>query len=272
MIISASRRTDIPAFFGPWFLERLQEGWVEVANPYNAHQIKRVELDPNQLDAFVFWTKNPRPFFPVLNRLDNMGYRYYFQYTLTGYDSRFEPHLDSIEHRLEAFVDLATMLGAKRVVWRYDPIILSTITPLTYHLDRFSELCEQLSSATERVMISPVHYYRKTLRRLKKLANQGIRFDRDFAQNNQSFFRNLGAISNSHQMQMASCASEVNLKPLGIEAGACIDAALINSLWNLSTSTTKDTGQRPFCRCAQSQDIGTNNTCQHGCLYCYANR
>ncbi len=162
MIVSASRRTDVPAFFGGWFMKRLQEGYVMVRNPLNRSHVRRVELTPDQVDCIVFWTKNPTPFLRYLPELDAMGYTYYFQYTLNPYPKQIEGGLPAQRDRISAFQVLADHVGPNRVVWRYDPIILTDSLTIAWHLAQFAELARELKDYTRRCVISFVDTYQKT--------------------------------------------------------------------------------------------------------------
>src|SRR4030042_4778791 len=180
MIISASRRTDIPAFYSDWFINRIRAGWCFVPNPVNYHQLSFVPLIPEEVAAIVFWSKNPEPLIKHLDDLDRQGYRYYFQFTLNDYPIELEPALPPANVRIETFKQLSERLGSLRVIWRYDPIIISNQTPITYHLKKFSQISESLKGYTNRVMVSFVDYYRKTDSRLEKLHNFGFEFEKEF--------------------------------------------------------------------------------------------
>lgn len=274
MLISASRRTDLPAWHADWFASRLRAGFVEVANPYNPKQIRRVGLAPDEVTAFVFWTRDPRPFWPVLDLLDERWPRYYFQFTLTGYGPDLEPGLPEREGLLDAFCRLSDRLGPERVLWRYDPIVLSSRTPPDFHRRAFEALAARLTRRSAQVTISLVEYYRKTDRRLRSLEQQGVRFERRPQLDPATFalLADLRGMAAERGMRMRSCASALDLGPTGIEPGACVDPARLRALWSIDLPARRDPGQRPHCGCAPSRDIGTNDTCPHGCLYCYANR
>jgi len=154
MIISASRRTDIPAFYGEWFRARLEAGFFDRVNPYNPSQIKRISLAPADVDCFVFWTKNPAPFLETLKYLNMLNYKYYFQLTLNDYPDFFEPGLPSVEKRVEALRRLSDIISPEKIVWRYDPIVISDVTPVEYHLERFDRLCKAIADNVGRAVIS----------------------------------------------------------------------------------------------------------------------
>jgi len=273
MIISASRRTDIPAFYSEWFFNRIQSGFCTVQNPFNPAQISRVSLKPEDVEAIVFWSKYPAPIIPRLKGLDAMGYRYYFQFTLNAYPPELETELPPLGKRVDAFLRLSGMLGERRVVWRYDPIIISNRTGYDWHRERFASLCERLAGKTARVMVSPVEYYKKTERNMASLSPK-YSFDTEAAQKPEfdALLADMAKTAGTAGMEMFSCARERDYSAIGIRRGSCVDAGLINSLWNIGVPVKKDPGQREHCLCAVSRDIGVNDTCLFNCLYCYATR
>ena len=150
MIISASRRTDIPAFYSEWLLRRLDEGHVLVPNPWNPNQLGHIGLSSENVDCIVFWTKNPAPMLEKLKQIDRLGYRYYFTFTITGYDIDLERNLPPKNERMNTFRKLSEHLGPKRVDWRFDPIIVNDRYSVQWHLDTFGEICRKIGSYTER--------------------------------------------------------------------------------------------------------------------------
>lgn len=274
MIISASRRTDIPALYGEWFMNRVRAGWCLVPNPVNVKRISRVSLSPGGVDAIVFWSKNPAPMLPHLDELDRMGFRYYFQFSLNDYPKELEPNIPSREQRLKTFLNLSERVGPPHVVWRYDPIIISNRTPFEFHRERFSWIAQELRGATRRVVLSIVDFYQKTDRRLSKLEQEGFSFDRKAASSTgiASLLKDLAAIAEKHGMEIFTCAEERDFGEFGIPPGRCIDESLLNKLWALNLKYRKDPTQRRFCLCMVSKDIGVNDTCIHGCPYCYSTK
>lgn len=267
LIISASRRTDIPAFYSTWLMNRIREGFCLVPNPFNPKQVSCVSLLPNRVDAFVFWSKNPEPMLRFLNELDSRGFVYYFQYTLNDYPKAFEPSLPSIDSRIDTFKALSNRLGSERVAWRYDPIIISSVTDYDFHASTFERLAYALCGLTRRVVISIVDLYRKTYRRMASLDEiQRMAMQRNSPKMLELLSR-IAEMASAVGMKSLSCAEDYS--KLGIQAGSCIDRELINLIGGCS-SAKKDTGQRAKCRCAVSRDIGMYDTCVHGCLYCYS--
>jgi hypothetical protein len=274
-IISASRRTDIPAYYADWMMRRLHAGWCEVPNPYNAHQVARIDLAPAAVDAIVFWTRNPAPLLPHLAAIEAMGHRFLFHYTLMDNPRLLETHRPSLAAAIRTFHRLAAIVGPQRVIWRYDPIVFSSITPPGFHRDRFAAIAAALSGATQRVVISIMDDYRKIRPRMDALASQGA-VVAVLAEEQQAAYGDLlafmAATAASHGMAIQSCSEPFDLAPSGIPHGACIDPALIQSALGVAVTQCKDQTQRPACGCAVSRDIGMYDSCLTGCQYCYANR
>ncbi|MDR1972731.1 MAG: DUF1848 domain-containing protein [Treponema sp.] len=267
MIISASRRTDIPAFLGEWFMECLRAGEVFVKNPVNGTQVSLIDLSPEAVDCLVFWTKNPAPFLSFLDELDGRGYRYYFQFTLTPYGRDIERNLPEKNAVLDTFCRLSERLGKGRVIWRYDPILYNNHYTPSCHAEKFEEFCAALAGKTEKCVISFIDSY-SFLK--KSFAELGIR--ELTAEEISRTAAMLHPAAEKYGITLASCCEKADLALYGIEKNKCIDAELINRLFSLNLRCKKDPGQRPQCCCAVSRDIGSYHTCLHGCRYCYAAR
>ncbi len=274
MIISASRRTDIPAFYGDWLMNQLREGFCVVPHPMKPRESFRVSLKPEDVDAFVFWTKYPKSLLPHLQEIESRGYPFIFLYTLTPYSSPLEKRLPPLENRLQMFKELAGRLGSERVIWRYDPIVLSNQTDEAFHLDNFTKLASVLHGYTQRVIISFLDYYGFVIRRLSELEKDDfIIYNRDtVAAQAPSLTAKLAKIARANHMVIQSCAEELDLTESGVASGSCIDGALLQQLFNKPFPQKKDPGQRKKCLCTVSRDIGVYDTCGHQCLYCYAIR
>jgi DNA repair photolyase len=274
MIISASRRTDIPAFYSEWFMNRIREGYLYNVNPFNAHQFKRIELGSDYVDAIVFWTKNPEPLIKHLDELDQRGYRYYFQYTLTGYGKDFESGVPIKEKSIDTFKKLSEKIGSQKMIWRYDPIILSDKTSIDFHENNVESIARQLSGYTGRIVISFLDIYKKIVRRLQYLEDEKNIHIEDI-NNKQEIILRLSKIIKdiaiNNQYDVFSCAEAIDLSSVGIEHGKCIDCDFINAAFGCNLRFDKDKHQRAECGCVESVDIGMYNTCKHNCEYCYAN-
>ncbi len=264
MIIIASRRTDIPAWFSDWFLYRLREKYALVRNPVNSRQVSRIDLSPDIVDCIVFWSKNPRPMLDKLEQLQ--PYPFYFQFTLNAYGKDVEPNLPSLEERIDTFRALSCRLGKHRVIWRYDPILLTPDYSVFWHEEQFSYLAEKLSPYTEMCTFSFLDFYAKIHKRLKTLEIQ------DMNQKQQCIIaQKLARIAHFYSIQINTCGEELDLSPYQIDHASCIDPLLISRLTGYSLDVKKDKNQRPACGCVSSIDLGLYHTCRHECLYCYAN-
>ena len=276
MIISASRRTDIPAFYAEWFMKRVRAGYFYRVNPFNRRQVTGFSLKPEDVDAVCFWTKNPRPLMPHLDELDERGLNYYFQFTLNPYAKPFEPHVPPLEERITTMIELAERIGPERVVWRYDPVILSSISPVAWHLEQAEQIANLLKDATRRLIFSFYDYYGTGRGRLNRaLTGTGITLvDITAPEQNGALdlvARGFKGIADRHNLQIFSCSEEVDLGASGIRHGACIDGDLIRELFGVNVPSHTDKNQRAACNCVASVDMGMYNSCRFRCSYCYAN-
>ena len=265
MIVSASRRTDIPAFYSDWFFNRLKDGYVLVRNPMNAHQISKIKLTPDVVDCIVFWTKNPKP---MINRLDELrDYNYYFQFTLNSYSLDIEPNVPSKDKEIiPTFKALSDKIGKDRVIWRYDPIIVNQKYTVDYHIRYFRKLAEMLEGKFEHCIISFVDFYCKSAARFREncIAEPEENIIEQIAESFSKVADEMGFV-------LKSCAEKYDLSKYGIAHGKCIDDDLIAKITGQKLKVSKDKNQRDECGCVESVDIGLYNTCLHGCQYCYAN-
>jgi hypothetical protein len=272
-IISASRRTDIPAFYSDWFMNRIRAGYAIVQNPFNSSMSSRVDLACPDVDAIVFWTRDARPMLRHLDELSKRGYRYYFQYTLNAYPPLLEPKVPPAAAAVAAFKDLSRAIGAERVMWRFDPIVVSDVTPDDWIVDNFKSLARQLRDFTSQVVISFADYYAKVARRLSGITSAtGVRFY-DVHRDPARLLRIascLSEIAHHYSMTPVSCAEAIDLAHVGISPGKCISDELISALFGIQVNSQKDRYQRKACGCISSRDIGHYDTCVHGCVYCYA--
>mgnify|MGYP000409333340 FL=1 len=263
MIISASRRTDIPAFYSDWFFNRIKERYVLVPNPYNSKMISRISLDPAVVDCIVFWSKNPAP---ILEKLDKLKeYNYYFQFTLNPYGPEIENHLPIISKRIDTFKRLSDRIGKEKVIWRYDPVLTNeTYTP-GFHKEKFAEIAYELKEHTEKCMLGFIDHYQHIRTAVSRFNIQPL-LKADIEEMAASFKKTVDTCS----IQLDTCTVKVDLTHLGIPGGLCIDNQLVERIAGYPISVRKDKNQRDICRCAESIDIGTYESCLNGCIYCYA--
>ncbi|WP_291586150.1 DUF1848 domain-containing protein [Bacteroides sp.] len=263
MIISASRRTDIPAFYSDWFFNRIKERYVLVPNPYNSKMISRISLDPTVVDCIVFWSKNPAPMLEKLDKLKE--YNYYFQFTLNPYGPDIENHLPAISKRIDTFKRLSDRIGKEKVIWRYDPVLTNeTYTP-GFHKEKFAEIAYDLKEHTEKCMLGFIDHYQHIRTAVGRFNIQPL-LKADIEEMAVSFKKTVDTCS----IQLDTCTVKVDLTHLGIPGGLCIDNQLVERIAGYPISVRKDKNQRDICRCAESIDIGTYESCLNGCIYCYA--
>ena len=307
VIISASRSTDIPAFYSDWFINRLKAGYVVWKNPFNQQPMY---ISFKNTKVIVFWTKNPKLLIPYLHELDERGIHYYFQFTLNDYVAEgFEPNVPSVEQRVETFRQLSEMIGKERVIWRFDPLI---VTPkLTPHdlLVKIWNLGNKLKGLTNKLVFSfiDINGYRKVQNNLVKETTQFTKETIEEAEFTQQQMNEIADelskcrdrwVKEGWNLQLATCGEQIDLDRYSIAHNRCIDGELMKRLWSddknllyylsygelpnslfgidfsqpaLTPEKLKDKGQRKVCGCMVSKDIGQYNTCPHQCVYCYAN-
>jgi len=292
IIISASRSTDIPAFYAEWFIERLKKGYVKWINPFN-QQVQYVSFAKTRV--IVFWSKNPKNLIKYLPEIDARKINYYFLFTLNDYENEnLEPNLPSLESRINTFIELSAKLGKERVIWRFDPLILSNNLSIEKLIEKIEKIGEKIHKYTNKLVISfvDINEYKKVQDNLNKL---GFSDYREFSnEEKKEFAAQLSKINKKWNLNIYTCAEEIDLSEYHIEKGCCIDYFLISNIFNhdkelrdflkptpqtqLSffepnnrAKTLKDSGQRKECGCIYSKDIGHYNTCMHLCSYCYAN-
>lgn len=264
MIVSVSRRTDIPAFYSEWFIKRLQEGYVLMRNPFNRKQVSSILLDKNHVSCFVFWTKDPQPLMPYLNLIED--YTYYFQITLTAYREDLESGVRRKKDIIETVKLLSKRIGKEHIIWRYDPILLNPYYTKDYHYEWFEKMARQLKGIVSKCVISFVDTYKETKRNAHILNLQPIT-EGDMKE----VGKTLASIARKYGLAIETCAEKVDLSAYGIAHGKCIDPDLIAKLTGQNATTFKNDKMRADCGCVKSVDIGEYNSCPHECAYCYAN-
>ena len=295
IIISASRSTDIPAFYSDWFFDRLARGYCLWTNPFNGVPLY---ISFAQSRFFVFWSKNPQPMLSRLNELTDRGLGYYFQFTLNDYDAeKYEPFVPSLQKRITTFKRLSGQLGRHRVIWRFDPLILTNLVSVESLLERIESLMDELHEYTEKCVFSfaDIATYKSVQRNLAKNKVDAREFTEDEMRR---VATQIGLLAKKYGLHAATCAEKLELKDLNVEHNKCIDDDLIMrccpddvelrkflgraevqqaDMFGVTSQKAtdkhklKDAGQRDACGCIVSKDIGSYNTCPHMCVYCYAN-
>lgn len=270
MIISASYKTDIPAFYGQWMMNRLRAGFCCMINPYNRKQI-RVSLRAEDVEGIVFWTKNLRPFLRHLPEVRRMGFPFVVQYTINGYPRELESAVIDADGAAIDFRRVAEEYGPDTCVWRYDTIVNTSLTPPDFHRANFDRLAKRLQGATNEVVISFAHFYRKTIRNMTIAGRQaGFNWIDPDDEEKRQLLADLVAIAGSHGMKLSVC-SQRHLLIEGAGDARCIDADRLGRVAG-RTLDVRLRGNRPDCGCHESRDIGDYDSCPHGCVYCYAVR
>ena len=265
MIISASRRTDIPSYYSEWLVNRLKEKYVLVRNPMNIHQVSKIDLSPDVVDAIVFWTKNPTPMLSYLDQIND--YTYYFQFTLSAYGPDVERNLPSKNKIIiPTFQQLSKEIGKEKVIWRYDPIFFNEQYSIEYHCKYFEVLASKLGDYTEKCTVSFMDMYRNTERNVKPLS-----IVKDTYEMQVELLQRFVEIAKEYGLYIDTCAEIGDFHNIGVEHAHCIDRERIERIGGFKLNVDKDTNQRAECGCVASIDIGAYNTCKNGCLYCYAN-
>lgn len=277
VILSASRATDIPAFYADWFMHRIRAGWFAWTNPFRPSQTQTVSTARTR--AIVFWSKHPAGLLPHLDELERRGFRFYFQYTLNDYGREgYEPGRPPLAERIALFRRLAGRLGPERVVWRLDPLLQTDRIGVPELLAKAERLAGRLAAHTRKLVFSfaDLAGYAGVRR---NLARAGIAARESTRAEQVALGRGLAEIGRAHGLAVATCAEPVDLAAFGIGRNRCVDGALLARLWPEdaalmaflgSRAARKDPGQRPACGCLASKDIGRYRTCPRGCAYCYA--
>jgi hypothetical protein len=268
MIVSASYRTDIPAFFAGWFRARLAAGACEVANPYGGRPF-RVSLRGDGVDGYVFWTRNAAPFADAFDDVAALSLPFVVQYTVTGYPRCIDAHTPRAEDAVSAIGALARTYGPRAVVWRYDPVLITSLTPADWHRRNFEALVRKLAVSVDECVISAAHIYQKTERRLNFAAKS-----HDFTWNDpdwpekRDLLAELAGIAAENGLKSTICSQPEAVTGL-LAPARCIDSARLSDVAGYDISA-RQKGNRDGCLCAESRDIGAYDTCAHGCVYCYA--
>lgn len=269
-IISASRRTDIPAFYAEWFMNRIHAGYVRWQNPFSGVPYT-VSLRPEDVSAIVFWSKNYSPLLPHLDELHQLGYGMVFHFTITGLPTVFEPLVPDLDGLLESARQLANRYGPDSLLWRYDPVVITNTMPPEYHMHRFRELAASLEGLTKRCYFSFAIFYNKVLKNTARLQNKAGIECRQIPMAEQLHIASaLADTAAEHGIEIYSCCGD-HLIDGRIMKAHCVDGELLQRLFPDKIGSVPKHPTRKQCGCYESTDIGAYNTCPHGCVYCYAN-
>ncbi len=268
MIISASYRSDIPAFWSDWFRARLTAGYCDVSNPYS-RRFYRVDLRPCAVDGFVFWTRNVSPFRDALDDVAKLERPFVVQFTVTGYPRFLDPHTPGPVAAVGQIAELVNSYGRRVAVWRYDPIVLTSLTPPEWHVRNFARLADRLAGLTDECIVSFVHMYRKTRVRIEQAAREhNFTILEPDVGDRRALIRCLALSAADYGMALNVC-SQPEFEVPSVGSARCIDTNRLSDLAGRDVCAPQK-GNRAGCLCAESRDIGTYDSCVHGCVYCYA--
>ena len=262
MILNTGLRTDIPGFFSEWFYNRIDEGFVYVRNPYAKNQIYSYRLDPELIDCIIFTTKNPRPIFRNLEKIDKLNQ--YWHITITPYGKEIEPNVPPVDEVIDSFKFLSERLGKEKVTLRYDPIFISEKYSIEKHIESFDYILDSLSDYTTEAIISFIDLYEKTKRNFPNAKevtqDERLKIGEEFAK-----------IGEKYNIKVKTCVEGTELERFGIDSSGCMTKEVIEKAINKNLDIPKQKARNGQCYCLLNNDIGEYNTCNHGCLYCYAN-
>jgi hypothetical protein len=264
-VISISRRTDIPAFYSDWLVNRLKAGTVFVQNPF-ANKLIRVSLRPEDVSAMVFWSKNYSPLLPKLELIGKTTRSFFFHFTITA-NRELEFHTPDYRDAIRDYIHIAGRYSPEQIVWRFDPITITDKLSFEIHEERFACCAELLKGHAQRCIISFVHPYKKVLVNLQKYTDHGL-IDLS-KENKREYGRRLAARAEAYGIKLYACSNDYVLSPAVLKA-SCIDGRYLSGIFKTLIDTRK-AGTREECACTKSIDIGAYDTCAHGCVYCYAN-
>ena len=262
MILQTGQRTDIPAFYGQWLINRVRQGFVDVRNPYNPIHITRYPINHEVVDGIVFCTKNPLPFIPLLHEIND--YRQYWHMTITPYGADIETNVPQVALVIDGFKHISTKRNPQSMVWRYDPIILTHNYTIDFHFESFYKMAKALEGYTDTVVVSFIDIFDKVAQNFP----EGYRPSLDIQT---KIIKELVSIAHSHHMILKTCGEGDIFKELGVNTEGCLTLDCYERAWNVKLKAPKRAPARPECNCYLHGDIGAYDTCSHFCRYCYAN-
>ncbi|HOK40267.1 MAG TPA: DUF1848 family protein [bacterium] len=268
-IISVSRRTDIPYFYKDWFLEKIKNGKCIVPNPFNKKSSYEVDLSKDSVHSFVFWSKNFTKFIDIIKMLKEEKFGIFIHYTINDYSSPFERINEELKNLIENFKEISTLINKKSIVWRYDPIVLSKITDINYHKNKFEEISNLLKNYVENVYISFVCFYKKVVKKFSEYPE--LKIYEPSIEIKKEIIKKISEIAEKNEQKIFSCCNPELFNMEKVNSGSCINALQIAENYNDFNLVIKKQPTRKYCGCYYSKDIGTYGSCKFNCLYCYAN-
>ena len=264
MIINTGARTDTVQYYTPWLLKRFEEGYVLSRNPLFPNKVTRYRLDPSVVDVVEFCSKNYQPILPYLHQITER-FNTHFQYTITAYGRDLEPGVPSIDESIETLLELEKQVGAKRICWRYDPVLLTDKYTIDYHREMFAYMAEKLNGHVDRCIFSFVEMYKKLDRNMPELIPLT-------EQDKENLAKMLGRTAEKHHLYIQTCGTLQDYARYNIHVSGCMTLPMMGEANGITFRNRVHKGTRKGCRCIESRDIGAYDTCLNGCKYCYANK
>ncbi|MBO5494409.1 MAG: DUF1848 domain-containing protein [Eubacterium sp.] len=262
MILNTGQRTDIPAYYSEWFINRIEAGEVLSRNPYNPQQVIRYRLDPEVVDLLVFGTKNPAPLLPHLEKLSRFSQLWHI--TITPYGRDIEPNVPPVSEVVESVKALSKSIGANRIFWRYDPVFISDKYSADFHKRAFDKIAAALSGSAQNGVISFIDLYEKTVRNFPTVTEVSKPLRLELGES-------FAGSAKRHGIKLYACCEDEELSRFGIDTQGCMTKEVVQGVIGERLEMPKPQYARAQCRCLLGNDIGAYNTCPHMCKYCYAN-
>ncbi len=264
MIINTGSRTDTVQYYTPWLLKRFEEGFVYSRNPLFPDKVTRYELNPEVVDCVVFCSKNYKPILPYIKNITDKFNTYFF-YTITPYGKDVEPNVPDVNESIETLIELSEIVGAKRLAWRYDPVLLTGKYTKQLHYEMFNSMAEKIAKHIDRCIFSFVEMYKKLKNNMPEIIPLSEQDKAELAQN-------FAILAKTHNIILQTCAAYDDYAKYGINISGCITSEILGKANGIKFKKLQHTGNRKGCGCIENRNIGDYNTCPNGCKYCYANQ
>lgn len=265
MILNIGGRTDIVNYYSEWFINRIKEGFCYVRNPMYPQIVYKYDLSPSKIDFLIMCSKNYRPIIKYIDLL-NSKYRLMCHYTITGYGRDVEPNVPTIDESVSTLIELSKKIGKEKVIWRYDPILLTKRYTKEYIIKAFDYIASKVCNYINRVVFSFVQIYKKLETNFPEIIPLTDN-DKD------EILRGISQIAKKYGLRIQTCGMEEDyLEKYGIEKSGCTTKELIKDIYNIEYKLKKEGKLRPGCHCLETRDIGAYDSCPNGCKYCYANQ
>ena len=263
MIVNVGGRTDIVNYYTTWLINRLKEGYVYSRNPLFTNNVSKISLNPKDVDCLMFCSKNYKPIIKYMKDI-NEKYRIICHYTITAYEKDVEPNVSTIEESIKTLKELSKIVGKEKVLWRYDPILLTEKYTVQRHIETFEYMAKEISPYVQRCIFSFVEMYKK----LKYNMPEIIPFTEE---DRTKILENIGRIAKKYKLFIQTCGTDENYEKYGIHLSGCTTTEILEKANHVKYKEVKAKGMRKGCHCIPSRDIGAYDTCLNGCKYCYAN-